>query len=980
MSRSVLAFLAIVLTCPAVGGEPPGLLFHLSFDRQTVTADFAVGEGRASSIANPPGWKFVPGVKGLGVVIQPDQRCTFPLAKNFDSRQGTFSCWVKPLNWDGHSKKFRHLLVASAGPQYTLLVYLYPIGDEAVFNYIHIDAGTPAEATWRAGGPVDILRRERWTHVATTWDSKTVRLYADGRRVGEGRVAAPLPHLESGNFTICPIDYWRNKEWGDPQEQTVCDEVRIFDRVLTDDEILDLYAADSPDSVPRAAPALVVELLPSYSAKSLAIQVRPAHLDAVWKERVATGATLAVGVRDPRGDVCFSYSGPSERQQFTAQLPDWYDGAYVAEAQLSVHGQSLRGQATLTKPPTPWLPAQQDWRAPRVLPPWTPLARRDGPKHGHLIHYWNGEVTLADPFPTQLLVRGQPLLAGPIRLVSSPAVTWEAGRVTEEQPQRITLSGAGRLGDLSATYSTQMEFDGLLRTDVTLTPPPAGAELSSLVLEIPLRPEVATFYRNPVCRPWDGQTLDEADFLPYAWLGNDERGLSWFMESAANWLRASGQPASSVRREQDAVVVRLHIIGRSVRVTKPLAYTFGFEATPVRPLPPQLYDWRFGSGAPIRGSNLFVYGWGQQISSLNGRLLAHDPVQQRRLVDGWRAKGQETLSYTCAQCTADSSSEYTFFADEWNQPYGATFSGYKRVPDDAPYSMVPVCPASSFSDFLVWCVQEHVRNDWGGGIYTDIDGAMPCDNAAHGCGYTDAFGQTGRSWPLYAHRSLSRRIYEACHGAGKLYFSHQHSQWYSLFNAFNDGWCPGEQYSSAVVGKPSFYMDEIPDRAWRTEFYSATTGVSTFLLPEIGRLGDELRLQERGPSESCLAAALAYGVPVWVGGINPRVVEEVWDAQQAFGMRDAEFVPFWQQRDVSCSDAELRVSLWRKKGGPWLLAMTNFTDHEHTAELRLRMPDGHVQFRPAWQADRLTVSEDSARLTVPAKRGSLVIVERHPAP
>ena len=486
MSRSVLAFLAIVWTCPAVGGEQPGLLFHLSFDRQTVTADFAAGEGRAPSIANPPGWKFVPGVKGLGVVMQPDQRGTFPLAKN----------------------------------------------------------------------------------------------------------------------------YWRNKEWGDPQEQTVCDEVRIFDRVLTDDEIVDLYAADSPDSVPRAAPTLVVELLPSYSAKSLAIQVRPAHLDAVWKERVATGATLAVGVRDPRGGVCFSYSGPSERQQFTAQLPDWYDGAYVADAQLSVHGQSLQGQATLTRPPTPWLPAQQDRRAPRVLPPWTPLTRRDGPKHGHMIHYWNGEVTLADPFPTQLLVRGQPLLAGPIRLVASPAATWDEGRVTEQQPQRITLSGAGRLGDLSATFSTLMEFDGLLRTDLTLTPPPAGAELSSLVLEIPLRPEVTTFYRNPVCRPWDGQTLDEADFQPYAWLGNDERGLSWFMESAANWLRASGQPASSVRREQDAVVVRLHIIGRSVRVTKPLTYTFGFEATPVRPLSPQLYDWRFGSGAPIRGSNLFV-AWQQ---------------------------------------------------------------------------------------------------------------------------------------------------------------------------------------------------------------------------------------------------------------------------------------------------------------------------------------------------------------------------------
>ena len=84
-------------------------------------------------------------------------------------------------------------------------------------------------------------------------------------------------------------------------------------------------------------------------------------------------------------------------------------------------------------------------------------------------------------------------------------------------------------------------------------------------------------------------------------------------------------------------------------------------------------------------------------------------------------------------------------------------------------------------------MKEHLRNDWGGGVFTDIDGAMPCDNALHGCGYADAFGQSGRTYPLYAHRAMSRRIYEVCHDFGKLYFSHCHSRWYSVFNVFNDG-------------------------------------------------------------------------------------------------------------------------------------------------------------------------------------------------
>lgn len=974
----VLAWAALGIGAAAADG-PAGLLFHLSFDQRTVVPDFAAGEAPARPASRSADWRFTDGVHGAAALMQGPARCAFPMSGNFDTRRGTFSCWVKPLNWDGHDRKFRHLLVASAGSQYTMLVYLYPIGDEAVFNYIRVGQGTSTAATWRAGAPVDILRRDRWTHVVATWDERAVRLYADGRRVGEGRVAAPLPHVTEGTFTVCPVDFWRNAQWGDADEQTACDEVRIYDRALADDEVLDLYVADSPDAGARPEPALAVKLAPDHAAGALSIRVRPAHLDAALREGLS-GASLALQVRDPRGEVCFSYDGPQPQQALTAKLDGWLDGDYVAESTLRVGERTLQGRGVLTKPPTPWLPAQTDWRATRVLAPWTPLVHRDEPDQRHAIECWNGQVALDGPFPQRIVVKQQPVLTAPIRLTASAGPVWEPARIEECLPHRVTVAGAGRLGEFQATYRTLMEFDGLLRTDLELLPPPGGTELSSLTLEIPVPAEVARYYRNPTCQDWDGQSWDEAEFRPYGWLGNEDRGLSWFMESEANWRRAPGQPAITIRREGDAVVVRLNLVGQKVRVERPLTYTFGWEATPVRPLAPQRYEWRFGSGAPIRGGNLFVYGWGQQISALNGRLLAHDPAAMRKLIDNWRAKGQQTLSYTCAQCTAGISAEYAFFADQWDQPYGATFAGYKRAPDNAPYSIVPVCPASSFSDFLVWCVREHLRNDWGGGIYTDIDGATPCDNGAHGCGYRDAFGQTGRSWPLYAHRGLSRRIYEACRDAGKPYFSHQHSHWYSLFNAFNDGWCPGEQYSSAVRGKPTVYMDEIPDRVWRTEFYSPTTGAATFLLPEFGRFGDEAALRERGPTECCLAAALTYGVPLWVGGVNPRVVEEVWDVQRAFGMEDADFIPFWRQQDVTCSDPLLRVSAWRKKDGGWLLAVTNFTDQPRTAELRMRAADVHVQFRPAWLADGWSATADAARLEVPAKRGALVRVDRQDAP
>jgi hypothetical protein len=955
-------------------GQPSGVLLRVSFDQQTATADFAAGDTRMQSSAATGNLQFLPGVRGQGLLLQPGQRCEYALAQNLDTSQGTFSCWVKPLNWDGHGKKFRHTLVVTAGPQYTMLVYLYPIGDEAVLNYIHIGSGPASEATWTAGAPVDLFQREQWTHIVSTWDAQAVRLFANGRRVGEGLVAAPLPKLDTGTISICPIDFWQNKEWGDPAEQTVVDEVRIADRAMTDDEVLDLYAAEAPDGAARPAPELILELSPQYQQPVIAVVARAAHLDASSAARIGAESTLTLKVRDPNGVERFTYAGPLGQGRFTIELPEWCDGDYVAEGQLSAAGIELRGRATLANPPTPWLPAQKDWRATRVLSPWTPLARRD-----LAIGFWNGEVKLEGALPEQIVASGAPLLAGNVCLVADARAVWDAPRVTEDEPHRVTFAGAGTLGPFALTYTTLMEFDGLVRTDFTLTPPAAGAELPSLDLEIPLRADVATYYRNPVCRPWDGKALDELEFVPYAWLGNEERGLSWFMESAANWRRADGAPAMTLRREGDAVIVRMKLISQAVRVDRPLSYTIGFEPTPVRPLSPQLYHWRFGTGAPMRGSNLFVYGWGPQISYLNGRLIARDPDDQHRLIDNWRSRGEETLSYTCAQCTANISPEYRFFGSEWNQPYGGSFSGYKRVPDNAPYSMVPVCPASSFADFLAWCVNENIRHDWSGGIYTDIDGAIPCDNASHGCGYTDAFGQTGRSWPLYAHRGLSRRIYEACHDAHKLFFAHQHSHWYSLFNAFNDGWCPGEQYSTAVTHKPSFYMDEIPDAVWRSEFYSGTTGVATFLLPEMGRLAGDDVLQDRGPSELCMAAALIYGAPVWAGGINPRVVEEVWDAQQAFDMTGAQFIPFWKQASIRCSDPQLRVSLWQKPGA-WLVVVANFTDRERTADFLPAAPGLAMQYRAAWMAEKLETAADGFKLTVPPKRGALVIATQPARP
>jgi hypothetical protein len=67
---------------------------------------------------------------------------------------------------------------------------------------------------------------------------------------------------------------------------------------------------------------------------------------------------------------------------------------------------------------------------------------------------------------------------------------------------------------------------------------------------------------------------------------------------------------------------------------------------------------------------------------------------------------------------------------------------------------------------------------------------------------------------------------------------------------------------------------------------------------------------------------MCYGVPLWAGSINQQVVEDVWAAQQQFGITDAQFVPYWAQKEFTVSDPDIRVSYWTKPGKR-LLVVTN---------------------------------------------------------
>jgi len=264
------------------------------------------------------------------------------------------------------------------------------------------------------------------------------------------------------------------------------------------------------------------------------------------------------------------------------------------------------GQKTLDyeQPPKPaWLGSKAGITE-AVLPPWTPLTV--GKEKGVTVSPWGRRYEFAQGlFPSSVISMGKEILAAPIRLVcrcDDKELAWESRtpRVLSASGAKVRLTGVTTSGDLELAGTVTIEFDGMMRLDLELKPRRA-MHLGELTVEVPLRGDCATLFHywpgrwgsayNSGALPAEGLQLP---FKPFIWLGNEERGFAWFSESDRNWANVDPQQVLKVERRGDTVLLLVKLIDKpiSMQAGAPLAYTMGFQATPVKPIPRDWHEWR----------------------------------------------------------------------------------------------------------------------------------------------------------------------------------------------------------------------------------------------------------------------------------------------------------------------------------------------------------------------------------------------------
>lgn len=266
------------------------------------------------------------------------------------------------------------------------------------------------------------------------------------------------------------------------------------------------------------------------------------------------------------------------------------------------------------------------------FPPYPPI-RREGPTvrvlgrsatfgdsglPASLTSSFSRSVDRSDAAPVELL-------AAPIAFIVGSAqgpLRWtnDAVAVVHEAAGAVAWETTRRTPGLELECRGRLECDGYLNYRLTLRARQA-MDLTNLWLEIPLRREVATYMmglgakggRRPAEWAWK---WDVRRANSQVWIGDVHAGLScklkhledrwdlYTLEASGpyrDWSQA-GQGGCDVTEQGDRVMLRAYTGPRAVSAGQELHFNFGLLITPVKPLDPGHWQWRYfhhGSGKPI---------------------------------------------------------------------------------------------------------------------------------------------------------------------------------------------------------------------------------------------------------------------------------------------------------------------------------------------------------------------------------------------
>lgn len=615
-------------------------------------------------------------------------------------------------------------------------------------------------------------------------------------------------------------------------------------------------------------------------------------------------------------------------------------------------------------------------RSDETMEPWPAIEVQDD-----RLAVWGREIAYdGGLLPGSIKSQSVELLSGPVRLVAEQKgkkkTTAKNGKtelpVVRHGSGKISFNTDGNLAGLTVNCRQTLEFDGMLRLELTVRPEAGPVTVDQLALEVPLQREVARYFHviGDSNQPPDtdvGILPKEGlnrGFVPMVWLGTERVGLAWFAEDFRDWFFVQRENLIQVVPQKDNVVLRVNLISAPYTVNSLKTFTFGLQATPMRPRPADWRNWHLSNTDDgEKGAINWTWDWGP-----TAYCFSHDSEFVRAWVEkNWKQKRPvvpiSSLRYYAAFYLNHPgrgipnhpkngliTPEYKLWGKEWEVspltvPFDVVKDHYRK-----DYCLASACIASSYQDYYVFTVNRMIEKAGINGLYLDQP-LKNCGNATHGCGYLDCQGVwQGRFLIFSARETLKRlrRIFQEKHGFTRIML-HMSNQMLVPVMSLSDIVYDGENYNCGPLKVYDHYSQVISLPRYRIQHSLQAFGPVPMLMDEFTHRGDRLDSTREFTGYHLLHDGLgAYWTAVRPEGEG---IAAVWRAFA--GQPGVECYPYWENGNLLRVQPDtVKVSLYRKDNTLFIVAVNTDPQAAQTAELRFSLENLKI-------GDRIVRAEDA---------------------
>lgn len=628
-----------------------------------------------------------------------------------------------------------------------------------------------------------------------------------------------------------------------------------------------------------------------------------------------------------------------------------------------------------------------------VIAPFTPVK-----VEGQNVSMWGRTYRWDNSlFPVQITSAGEDLHAAPMELVTGGAATGKANaaqvKVVKESDARAVVECTGEVVGVPVVARHTIEYDGMCLTQLSLTPK-QKTPMPPLSLVIPYKREHSTLYTitptgggsvgavrekvNPLQPPMNGGR--DFQFQNTVWLGNEDRGMTWFAEDGKGWrFKDNGAPLG-IHTTDTVTALTIRFAATPFDIEKPLSLTFGLIASPVKPMRD---NWRF-----MRVSRDWCYRWYGPFTAANNDIANPFPGYKQFLEERHKSFPIDVI-YQMPIFMNTHQPECAYYGEEWMQPPRTIVGNDDNDQNFGVQRHLAVCLGSKWQDFMVYYAVKAFDDLHMDGYYFDGSIPLPCTNAAHGHGWTDDLGNRHPTWTILAQREFFKRLQVEFHKRNRPSFIFAHMSGFIEMPAssFFDMQWNGENFSTSATPARD-YNKLITLSYFRAALLGQPFGVPQQWLVEffnnpnqepIGKKEIDTVLElalVHGVGDNCLASNLAATE-------NADYIRSVLAIPDSFGVRekDCKFLPYWNNSQfvtIEPSDENLVCSLWQRPGKVLLiLANATQTDQYVTVRLNALGLRGNLTAKDMRTDKPVAVEAGVIRTSVAKSNWGIVQVEAH---